>query len=340
MLPTDSRLRFEVPLRPALGSTFQPTGFPDIGAATFDTFNDDGTTTPGLLVESAQSMANRLEAAAWNPAAQQPDDLIADLPYIRVHRATAPEEFLTSSRLEAHRLTSAFVRTSTLDGTEMIDVITQRLGLENDKPLNFPAMADALMTLDPFVLLHGVFFNHSSWWGQPRFTRAVSAVIEAHDVRRAVSGGRKSDHVRHNLGDQEGGSGGTSDGYGSVPFHRVEWTARDIRAMFSIDLALLRSYGLGPERTELLAALAMWEIRGFLQDGLRLRTACDLDLAGKPTSSTDYDLPTTEELTHRITELLPHALDALPRPGAITVLWGGEKPKAKKGKNKTEDGDQ
>ena len=338
MLPANSRLRFDVPLRPALGSTFQPTGFPDIGAGLFDVFNDDGTTTPGLLVESVQSMANRLEAAAWDPATQQPVDLIADLPYVRVHRAAAPEEFLTSSRLEAHRLTSAFVRTSTLDGTPMLDVITQRLGLENDKPLNFRAMADALTALDPFVLLHGVFFNQKEWVGQPRFTRAVSAVIEAHDVRRAVSGGRKSDHVRHSLGDQSEGAGGTSEGYGSIPFHRVEWTARDIRAMFSIDLALLRSYGLGPERTELLATLAMWEIRSFLDNGLRLRTACDLDLAGKPTSNTGYDLPETEELAARITELLPHATGPLEQTGPITVLWAGETPKskAKKAKEKTE----
>ncbi|WP_164990903.1 type I-U CRISPR-associated RAMP protein Csb1/Cas7u [Streptomyces sp. GZWMJZ-114] len=272
MITTDlHRIRFEVPLRPAFGSTFQPTGFPDIGAGTFDTFTDDGSTTPSLLVDSVQSMANRLEATAWDHSAQQPVDLVADLPYIRVHRASAPEEFLTSSRLEAHRIASAFVREATLDGTKMLDLMTSRLGLENDKPLNFPAMADALMGLDPFVLLHGTFFNNKAWWGQPRFTRAVSAVIEAHDVRRAVSGGRKSDSVRHALGDQSEGAGGTSEGYGSVPFHRVEWTAREIRAMFAIDTALLRSYGLGEPRTALLTTLALWEIRSFLDGGLWLR---------------------------------------------------------------------
>ena len=52
-----NRLLFKVPLQPVLGRRFQPTGFPSLGAATFQTRNG----TPSLLVESAQSMANRLE---------------------------------------------------------------------------------------------------------------------------------------------------------------------------------------------------------------------------------------------------------------------------------------
>jgi CRISPR-associated protein Csb1 len=321
------RIRFDVPLRPALGSTFQPTGFPDIGAGTFETFSSDGSTTPCLLVESVQSMANRLEATAWDTGTTQPVDLVADLPYVRVHRASNPDEFLTSSRLEAHRLASAFVREATLDGIKMLDVITERLALANDKPRNCPARADALTGLDPFALLHGTFFNQKAWFGQPRFTRAVSAVIEAYDVRRAVSGGRKSDSVRHALGDQAEG-GGTSEGYGSVPFHRVEWTAREIRAMFAVDTALLRSYGLGEARTELLTTLALWEIRTFLDSGLRLRTACDLEPTAEPTGNAG-PLPGQDELTARLTELIPQVAGELPAKGALTVLWTGEKPKKK-----------
>jgi CRISPR-associated protein Csb1 len=42
-------------------------------------------------------------------------------------------------------------------------------------------------------------------------------------------------------------------------------------------LALLRGYGLGDEATDLLIALALFKIRQFLSNGLRLRTACDLE---------------------------------------------------------------
>ena len=50
------RLLFEIPLTPLQGKRFPPTGFPGLGAATFQTGDSQC-----LLVESAQSMANRLE---------------------------------------------------------------------------------------------------------------------------------------------------------------------------------------------------------------------------------------------------------------------------------------
>src|SRR5579875_670414 len=56
------RLLIEAKLKPLQGTRFQPTGFPNLGAATYQ--------GPGgvdmLLVESAQSMANRLEAVCWD----------------------------------------------------------------------------------------------------------------------------------------------------------------------------------------------------------------------------------------------------------------------------------
>ena len=57
----------EARLKPVAGTRIQPTGFPDLGPATFDAPTGDGTATvPTLLVESAQSMANRLEAVCWD----------------------------------------------------------------------------------------------------------------------------------------------------------------------------------------------------------------------------------------------------------------------------------
>ena len=56
------RLLMEAELEPVQGTRFQPTGFPDLGAATYE--GPDGT--PMLLVESAQSMANRLESVCWD----------------------------------------------------------------------------------------------------------------------------------------------------------------------------------------------------------------------------------------------------------------------------------
>src|SRR6266568_9676631 len=179
-----NRYVYDAELTPLLGSTFQPTGFPDIGPATFTRF-EDGVSVPSLLVESVQSMANRLEGTAWSPAEDQPAPEVQGLPWVRVVRA-GTDEFLTSSRLEAHRLASPFVHTSTLDGTLMRTVIAQRLGLSKDTPLNHRHIARAVAGLDPFCLVHGVFFSHKDWLGQPKIPRVISAVIEARDVQRAV----------------------------------------------------------------------------------------------------------------------------------------------------------
>jgi CRISPR-associated protein Csb1 len=313
-------MSFDVELAPLLASTFQPTGFPDIGPATFTRFHNEQP-VPALLVESVQSMANRLEATAWNAAHDEPIAEVVGLPYVRVVRA-GTGEFLTSSRLEAHRLASPFVHTGKLNGKPMFNEIRDRLGLAKDTPLNRRHMARAVAEMDPFCLLHGVFFSQKEWWGQPKFERAISAVIEARDVHRADSGGRKSDRVRHQLGEE---GGGTAEGYGSVPFHRTEWTAKTILASFVVDVELLRSYGLPQPVTELLQTLALWEIRRFLAGGLRLRTACDLEVIGEVSSRHASTLPALDELTSQIGELIPQCREVFGDGSPLTVEWSGKK---------------
>jgi CRISPR-associated protein Csb1 len=316
------RYIYDAELMPISGSTFQPTGFPDIGAATFTRY-EDGREVDALLVESVQSMANRLEATAWNQAVNRPVDAVTGMPWVRVVRAKTGE-FLTSSRLEAHRLASPFVHTSTLDGQPMFDVIGKRLSLTADTPLDYRLMATAVAQLDPFCLVHGVFFSHKNWLGQPKFMRAISGVIEAHDVQRAVSGGRKSDRVRHQL-DKDGEGGGTAEGYGSVPFSRTEWTAKRIVASFVIDIELLRSYGLPQAATDALETLALWEVRNLLEGSLRLRTACDLDLASPVTARRGPELLAAAELTSALGGLIAKSDGVFGDGDAITVEWSGKK---------------
>lgn len=318
------RLSFDVTLAPVLGSMFQPTGFPDIGPATFTRF-DGGEQVPSLLVESVQSMANRLEATAWDDVMDEPVAEVAGMAHVRVVRA-GTDEFLTSSRLEAHRLASPFVYDATLDGRKMQDVIRERLALAPDTPLQRRTMVRALARLDPFCLLHGVFFSRKEWPGQPKFERAISAVIEARGVHRAVSGGRKADRVRHQLDSEI--AGGTAEGYGSVPFHRTEWTAQQIVASFVVDLRLIRSYGLPAAATELLQVVAQWEIRRFLESGLRLRTACDLEPVSEVRSRRGSVLPAEKELADRMPALVKESVQVLGEDGALTVQW---RAPAKKG---------
>lgn len=307
-------------LEPVAGSRFQPTGFPDLGAATFERPLSDGTTERCLLVESNQSMANRLEGVAWDPTSESPSAVVARLPWVRVV-AASDGEYRASSRTESHRLASAFIKDSKDgSGTSMVEVIRTRLALEDDKPLAPRKIASAVFGLDPFCLIHGVFFADKRWPGQPRITRAVTASIEAHGVYEAVSGGVKRDLVRHAINDKD--DGGSKEGYGSVPFSRVEYTAREIVATFVLDLALLDSFGLPRAARDLLEAIALWEIRTLIDEGLRLRTACDLALA-EP-GSLDDDLPSADELEGRISADIDESVGLFGGEVPLEVTWAGK----------------
>jgi CRISPR-associated protein Csb1 len=347
MTPTGiraARQLFEVELEPVSGSRFQPTGFPDLGAAVFDRpVREDGSVAwvKALLVESAQSMANHLEAVGWDEGAQRPHPVLEGLPYVRVV-ASDDGRYLTSSRTEAHRLASAFVKDSRIEGQEMRQIIRQRLGLRDDTPVAPRDIARSVALLDPMCLIHGVFFAEAAkvWPGQPRIARAVTGFIEALDVRPAISGGVKRDEVRHQIGGDV--AGGSAEGYGFVPFHRTEYTAGRILASFCIDLAQVESYGLPAPGLDLLVAVARWEIRSLLDGGLRLRTACDLapvngdvvDRAGDP-------LPEADELGQEVRELVGAAGDLLGDGGPLEVVWsGGGKKSPKKKPGADEEGEE
>lgn len=314
------RTLFDIGLKPVMGSRFQPTGFPDLGHAEFIRPDADGDVRC-LLVESAQSMANHLEGTAWDDAEQRPDDVFAGLPYVRV--VDRDGTYITSSRTEAHRLASAFIKGSTLGGTDMLQVFRERMSLENDVPLDHRQIAQAVFRLDPFALIHGVFFADNKLPGQPKIARALTSCVEAHDVFRAESGGVKKDHVRHAIDE---GSGGSSEGYGSVPFARTEWTARDIVAYFVLDRAQLNSYGLGDGGAGLLESIALWEIRALLDDGLRLRTACDLEPAPGPiVDSGGTPLPSLDELSEQVRRGIGDCADLLEGADVMEVVWSGGK---------------
>src|SRR5688572_8278214 len=104
-LPDSARLLVEVDLKPVQGSRFQPTGFPDVGAGRFELPDR----TPMLLVESAQSVANRLEAVCWDEPANDLHPALAGLPYVKIDVGDGK---WTSSVVEAHRLNSPYIEKS------------------------------------------------------------------------------------------------------------------------------------------------------------------------------------------------------------------------------------
>jgi CRISPR-associated protein Csb1 len=308
-----TRLVVDARLRPVIGSTFQPTGFANLGAAEFR--RPGGP--PSLLVESVQSMTNHFEALGFDGAGRRPIDLLTRLPWIAVVGADSGEH-LTSSREEPHRLAAAYIRDANVDGERGLVWLAGRLGLRPRAPLDWRSIYASVFQLDPLCLLHGVFFSDKGFHGNPRVRRALSAVIEAHDVVPVVSGGLKRDDVQFTSAAGQG----AEEGYGFVPFGRTEYSAQEIVLSASLDLAQLLGYGLGPDATRLLTLLAVWELRALLDGPLRLRTACDLEVEHVEVRRPDgYELPALTDLERAI----EGAEVAFDEPGARRAMWPAAK---------------
>ena len=297
------RLLLEARLKPVQGARFQPTGFPNLGHAVYDSPDGRGRT---VLVESAQSMANRLETVCWDEAADDWAAPLRGLPVVKVVGRNGKP--LTNSLLEAHRLNSPYI----LEGKDksVFDVLKKRLAAMEVGRVDLRELAKVLLEFDTNALLHGVFLAKKELaGGRLRLARSLSAFVDAENATVAASGGVKNDKVNP--------SGDTAKGFGNVPFARDEWAAEEITAYFNLDLRQIRAFGLGADVERLLILLALFKIRKFLAEGLRLRTACDLDAVGVAVTRPDgFDLPALDDVESE----LPGLIENVGAQG----LFGGE----------------
>lgn len=322
------RLLMEARLKPLQGQRFQPTGFADLGPARYQS----ATNVSMLLVESAQSVANWLEAMIWDPPQlgrlSSPNANLAnevkDIPFVKVTRKD--KTVLTNSLIEAHRLNSPYI----MRDDAFKKRLTEELRSNLDGPLDVQVFSKVVFRYDPNAVLHGVMLEEIA--GRLRLPRLISGFIEASDVKDAAYGG-----VMNNIINPKGieGHGGSSN----ILYHRSDFTG-NLVAFFNLDLAQLRGYGLGASAETFLTALALFKIRRFLKSGLRLRTACDLDVDGelKVTRPDGFAVPDEKALAG----ILKEALAACKKeslfadPPVTTVVY---EEKKKSGKDKTAETD-
>ena len=290
-LSNEPRLLMEATLTPVQGQRFQPTGFPNLGHARYASPDGSGEM---VLVESAQSMANRLEAVCWDEGA---DDWIPPLKGLSIVKVVDGDgRPLTNSLIEAHRLNSPYI----LEGKDrsVVQLLKKRLAAMDIGRVDLRELAKALLEFDANALLHGVFLAKKELaGGRLRLPRSLSAFIEADNANVVASGGVKNDSVDP--------KGDAAKGFGNVPFARDEWVASKITAYFNLDLRQIRAFGLGADVEQLLIALALFKVRRFLVLGLRLRTACDLDLAGLTVTRPDrFELPSLADLEKELPKLI------------------------------------
>ena len=210
-----------------------------------------------------------MEAAILGPDQEIIEEL-QGLSYVRVQLEGASDA-KTNSLVEAHRINSPFI----ISNKDFQKIFTEEADYAKGKPLNWQKIAGAFFKLDVNSILHGAFMANVED-GRVKIARALSGFIEAQNVLEVVSGG-----VKNNPIDPTGklrAAEYDKDVYSNVPYQRKEYTAERITAYFNLDLGLLASYDLGDDAFDLLTALALFKIRRFLDNGLRLRTACDFKL--------------------------------------------------------------
>ena len=175
------RMLAEASLGPMQTDRFQPTCFPDLGAATYTLA--DGTEM--LLVESAQSMANRTETACWDDGRNTLVEVLDGLPYVHVDIYRGDEATATTaSVLEAHRLNSPYVLDGETEKGTFKELFLARAGYQAGQPVDRAKFLAAVFAFDPASLLHGAFMSFVED-GRMRLARAMSSFIEARGVRVA-----------------------------------------------------------------------------------------------------------------------------------------------------------
>ena len=285
---------------------FQPAGFPEVGHVIYRAPRKDGRTEDVCIIDSPASMANHLETvccqSATDPALHE--DLVG-LPYVScvTDRDDGKRDRVVCTTLtEGHRIASDYFLDGLLeplvlqpehkDGKKKIEAawegkrfrtqLREDFGVkevEKDKryflyPDNWWMIYATIFRYDPNSLLHGVLFAKE----QIKISRILTAHLEAIGAARVGRSGVKFDRL-----------GKTTSGQ---PIFSVdEETAREIRATFILDLALLRSYGRGESglsatHKRLLLDLAIWKVARLLGQPFRYRTQCHLKCESESVSIT------------------------------------------------------
>jgi CRISPR-associated protein Csb1 len=268
LLNATRRWHLALPLRVAegFGERFQPTGFPNLGPALYKAASGDAT-ADYLLVESAQSLANWMEAVCLDPANPcRYNSECASIPYVVVREsANEQEQDLTSSLTEPHRLASdEILERASYHGIPFKEILEKLLGVNKQRPVHLPKIAKRLFYIDPACLLHGVFLEKLD--GRIRFPRLLSATITAKHPQPVNTGGVMRGYVT------------ISGSESSIPYSTQHFTSPEIMLHITFHTDSLKMLGLDKEEKDFLTAFALYKINALLNSFPRLRTACVLDV--------------------------------------------------------------
>lgn len=348
LLATAPRLLLRADLRPLQGTRFQPTGFPNLGAATYQNPKNGDQM---LLVESSQSITNWLERAVFKVFTRDSisDDLVAEVEGITYVQIDCGGFGNTSTLLEAHRLNTPYLwESADSSALALQECILTDLGITKKRKkkgdsddseekddeasgrIDMHKFYKTLLKYDLNSLIHGVFLEKVA--GRLRVPRALSGFVEASNVKPADSGGTKFDHVFPAKDEARGVT--SKDGFTNVPYPSTQFAAESITAYFNLDLNQIRGYGLGTDAEQLLITLSLYKLARFREAVWDLRSNCKFEVSSIETTKPgeNFALPAAND----IAKILPNLIETVNRSkafgedhskGVRTVTWVKKKKK-------------
>lgn len=245
----------------------QAAKFKDVGNSTW---TEEGGQS--VLLASPQQFANLLEAQAMQPGVgAELVDCLAGLPYVRLMDKEG--KYLASSLDLPHRLASGHIAYNNA---------LKRFRQQLQNEIEAVGLYQAVFSICPMSLLHGVFFSHFPV--KDRITRTISGSIVGRGAVVAVMGMSVQDPVAADAETIEGlrehyaiGSGRPSTaGLGNIISHEAQYVCERIETKLSIDHRLIESYRLPREAERVMHLLALWKAAKLLNEPVRVRSGCDL----------------------------------------------------------------
>lgn len=327
---SQNRLIIQATLEPVAGKTrFQPAGFPEIGHVIYNTPDNQKV----CIVDSAASMANHLEKVCVQGFDLSLVDDLTGLPYVECVTGNNRDEVVVTSLSEGHRLASDYF----LKGNRLVNdtIEDKKFGelLRDDEfrlrnldkkthplPAQWWHVFSSIFRFDPNSLVHGILFPAMGI----KLPRVLTATLDAYGADRVATAGVKFDKL-----------GKTNSG--QPIFAKDEETASEIRATFTIDLSLIRSFGrddngLSAGQKQLILGFTLWKIGKLLGSSFRFRSECDLELIRIQINGDKSDV---SALAINIRDLINNAGFQDPR---ITKIYWNESELFKPEKDSSDDG--
>lgn len=325
-----NRFIIQATLAPIAGKTrFQPAGFPEIGHVIYNTPDNQKV----CIVDSAASMANHLETVCVKGFDLSLVDELNGLPCVECVTGGSKDELVVTSFSEGHRLASDYflkgnrLVNDTLEDKKFGNVLRDdEFKLRNlDKkthplPAQWWNVFSTIFRYDPNSLVHGILFPALGI----KLPRVLTATLDAFGADRVATSGVKFDKL-----------GKTNSG--QPIFAKDEETASEIRASFTIDLSLIRSFGRGDNglndaQKQLVLGFALWKIGKLLGSSFRFRSECDLELTD---IQIDGDKSDVSALAINVQALIKNAGFQEPR---ITKIYWNDSDLFKPTKDTPDDG--